>query len=102
MGRLLDAALTAFGLKLTDRERECLENLEKHTDWLPRGYKENSDGTVTTKHGRKIIKEKKWVSGRGALHSNLDKYMNQPRMMEFKKLVKGKIGMKQTSIMLLM
>jgi len=43
---------------------------------------ENPDGTVTTRHGRRIIPYRITVSPQGAVGSNLPDVLAQPRMKE--------------------
>jgi len=48
---------------------------------------ENADGTVTTRHGNKIIPHRVFVSGRGGLRNNMSEFMSQPRVRELKGLM---------------
>lgn len=45
---------------------------------------ENADGTITTKHGNKIIPHRVEVTGRGGLRANVAEFMSQPRVRELK------------------
>lgn len=57
---------------------------------------ENADGTITTKHGNKIIPYRVEVTGRGGLRANVAEFMSQPRVREIRQqmapLLKTKPG----------
>ena len=48
----------------------------------PRGSRLNDDGTMTTKHGNRIIPYKLELNGRGGVRANVAEFMFQPRVRE--------------------
>ena len=48
---------------------------------------ENADGTITTKHGNRIIPHRVFVSGGGGLRNNMGEFMSQPRVRALKTLM---------------
>lgn len=56
----------------------------------------NADGTITTKHGNKIIQHRVTVSDRGGLRANVVEFMTQPRVHELRQqmtpILKTKAG----------
>lgn len=48
---------------------------------------ENADGTITTKHGNRIIPHRVFLSGGGGLRNNMGEFMSQPRVRALKTLM---------------
>lgn len=48
---------------------------------------ENADGTITTKHGNRIIPHRVFVTGGGGLRNNMSEFMSQPRVHALKQLM---------------
>jgi|GEM_PF-1735255 len=46
---------------------------------------ENADGTIITRHGRKIIPFRVTVTGRGGVRNNIVAFMSQPRVRELQR-----------------
>jgi hypothetical protein len=66
-----------------DIDQKVLDSLKRESP--PRRL---TDGKLTTNDGRDILWLKREVLGRGTLTSNLQEFLNQPRAMEFKRILK--------------
>ncbi len=65
-----------------EKLKKLREIWNKLTGFDPR---RNADGTMTTKHGNRIIPYKVTVTHNGGMHANVAEFMFQPRVRELEK-----------------